>query len=592
MGLPEQIVKVCEEITKKTPGVIGFSRRLQKKIVGGKELDIEAIRFYVEEKVDEKHLKPDYILPKWIGGIPTDVVEVGRIRALGNDDDLEWKKEYAGVVEGQGVVRIDDFPLVVSGREINLVVRLKVVASGHFFVKFWKRFTEESAACLDSKSEILVTGQELVKEFRYLVGDEDSGNFYLEMYAVGRESVAEYVVESKIIKRCDAGYDSDAPSNWRYAFDAPKGAFTGYLAGGKMGKDCCDSYKLGSWNKPFKMRIKAVALTDGWVGKISLYVPEGISKTIVLREAKFSYGSDGVIEVDATPSKEETYYLLVELDNPSVDVIGKYLVLWSINENEKVDRHRPVKMGVSVGNWAITSGTLGWAYEKDGQIFYGSNAHVLCDDPTRVVPMEKRILQPGAYIAGRNEQNVVGEYYWHEPIVAIGAPSDCELSNFIIRVLNMLAKVFGRKTRFKTEVEVVNKQDFAVYKPLVPHVLEYLDEEFYKLEEPRKFVGHVFAGSESVGVICKVKYAIEKGFRPVQAIPYEPKEGDILWLSSMWCGGEVRVIDASARIQVAGYGGVLGGFAVFDDVIIVDNRNGQIKGGASGSAVWLVRTTS
>jgi len=62
--------------------VVGFSRELLPKIVKGVETKVKAIRVYVEKKVPEAMLVTEDIIPKEIDGIPTDVVEVGRIVAL------------------------------------------------------------------------------------------------------------------------------------------------------------------------------------------------------------------------------------------------------------------------------------------------------------------------------------------------------------------------------------------------------------------------------------------------------------------------------------------------------------------------------
>src|SRR5687767_7953395 len=49
-----------------------------EKIVEGKPTGIRAIKFLVQRKYDEAHLKPSQRLPKMIDGLPTDVEQVGR----------------------------------------------------------------------------------------------------------------------------------------------------------------------------------------------------------------------------------------------------------------------------------------------------------------------------------------------------------------------------------------------------------------------------------------------------------------------------------------------------------------------------------
>ena len=256
------------------------------------------------------------------------------------------------------------------------------------------------------------------------------------------------------------------------------------------------------------------------------------------------------------------------LDEPTVYVSGNV---------DKTKKFRPVKLGVSVGHWNITAGSLGMLYESGGEIFAGSNAHVLTPDPSLKPEqiLEKRICQPGPYHDSNKEDNVVGRYYWHDRIIPEGENTSCSISNGIVNVLNWIYRVLKRKTRFKTySMDVFNYQDFAVYIPTVDHKIETADNSLGY--EP--FIGHLFAGSSSVGVICKVKYAIEKGYYP-EIQPYmNVKDGDRVKGCSFWCHYETHVIDSSAICRVS-YGTYN---AVFKDVILVHNDD-VIRGGWSGS---------
>mgnify|MGYP000624975714 CR=1 FL=1 len=240
----------------------------------------------------------------------------------------------------------------------------------------------------------------------------------------------------------------------------------------------------------------------------------------------------------------------------------------------KTKKFRPVKLGVSIGHWDITAGSLGMLYSLGKEILAGSNAHVLTPDPA-LYPKEikeKRILQPGAYHGGQNPENVVGLYYYHERIIPIGE-SKCKLANGIVWTLNKIAKILGRKGKFKYEVVEPNHIDFGVYSITVPHELEVADGSLS--DEP--FIGHLFAGSSRVGVICKVKYIIEQGFYPLIR-PTDVNVGDRVKGCSFWCNYETEVIDESASLKV-NYGNYL---AYFEDVILVANQN-VIRGGWSGS---------
>ncbi|MEM3105026.1 MAG: hypothetical protein QXD69_05945 [Candidatus Bathyarchaeia archaeon] len=66
------------------PNVIGWSLQLMPKIVKGVETGEMAIRIYVTKKVPKALLKPEDVIPDEINGIKTDVVEIGRVKALAN----------------------------------------------------------------------------------------------------------------------------------------------------------------------------------------------------------------------------------------------------------------------------------------------------------------------------------------------------------------------------------------------------------------------------------------------------------------------------------------------------------------------------
>jgi len=246
---------------------------------------------------------------------------------------------------------------------------------------------------------------------------------------------------------------------------------------------------------------------------------------------------------------------------------------------EKTRKHRPVPLGVSVGNWNITAGSLGMLYDYHGKTLAGSNAHVLVEDvslyPSEV--KEKRILQPAPYHGGKNPRNICGEYYWHQTIQP-NSPSQCLLSRGVVGVLNFISRVLGRKTRFTTVVDSANKIDFAVYVPKVEHTLDIADGSF---DKDLPFIGHLFAGSDKVGVICKVKYIMDLGYIP-KVYAGNAVIGEEVCGCSFWCSYRTRVVDDSASLVVS-YGRFS---AKFDDVILVYN-DGTIKGGWSGSG-WRV----
>jgi hypothetical protein len=78
-------LKQLYEKIKYKANVIGYSGKLQPRIRKGQLVPEEkCFRVYVSKKVPLNQLKIEDIIPQSIDGIPTDVVEVGLLRSLGN----------------------------------------------------------------------------------------------------------------------------------------------------------------------------------------------------------------------------------------------------------------------------------------------------------------------------------------------------------------------------------------------------------------------------------------------------------------------------------------------------------------------------
>lgn len=257
---------------------------------------------------------------------------------------------------------------------------------------------------------------------------------------------------------------------------------------------------------------------------------------------------------------------------------------------DKTKAFRPVELGVSVGNWAITAGSLGMLYKvkagnkiglPEGKIVAGTNAHVGTPDPSQSVDQvpEKRILQPGAYHGGQTEANIVGQYIWHQQIFPDIAPATCPIGNGVASILNSIAKLFGRRTRLQAIIAGINNIDFAIYEPSIEHNMIIADGSL--TDEP--FIGHLFAGSTDNGIICKAKYIVDLGLEPLVLVT-EVATGAKVKGCSFWCNYETTVFDDSAQILV-GYGNF---DALFDDIIIINN-DGTVKGGWSGSGFRLIK---
>lgn len=252
----------------------------------------------------------------------------------------------------------------------------------------------------------------------------------------------------------------------------------------------------------------------------------------------------------------------------------------------KQEFHRPMKGGLSFGNENITTGTFGWPMEKKGEKGLGSNGHVVTSDPS--LPPEKfkgdLILSPGPHDGGTKDQ-MAGKYRWHKQVEP--SNSNCILSKGVAKGLNGISKLFGRGSRFKvTQEQAMNHIDFGVTTKETEVTLECW--EFNPVELGYPFTGFVFAGSSRIGGICKANpYILDEGWHPV-GVPVAEKiqVGDKLRKTGRTsCDTFLKVIDESVLMKV----NYLSYIAPFDDVIAVDNPNGElIKGGDSGSSAWHV----
>ncbi|GAG95253.1 unnamed protein product, partial [marine sediment metagenome] len=263
----------------------------------------------------------------------------------------------------------------------------------------------------------------------------------------------------------------------------------------------------------------------------------------------------------------------------SVDVveIGDMKALPSNGVLPNQKRVRPLVAGISIGNWAITAGTLGWFFEKDGVLALGSNAHVLAEDPFRnpeLAPREDRIVQPGKYDGGTLD-DFVGSYLWHEPLW--GGPSDCPISNLYTWIGNALARILGRRSRFSVTAEGENYIDFAVAKMHEDYKVEMLGANV------RNFIGLGFAGSDMASYICKASRILETGWRPINtSTVLNPQIGATVHKVGRTSGyTHATILDDSVHGTVS-YGG--GKTVEFDDIMLTTKL---LDPGDSGSSCWL-----
>jgi len=241
---------------------------------------------------------------------------------------------------------------------------------------------------------------------------------------------------------------------------------------------------------------------------------------------------------------------------------------------------RPLVSGISVGNIAITAGTLGVPAKKSGELFGCSNAHVLTPDPSNQYVSEQRIVQPGKYDDPNCAAHIIGRYHWHERIYPESQPSECPVSKTTIWLLNKVSSALGRRSRFRTYVYGENYQDFAVFK--LANGIYYDTTRTFDFDiSDYELVARLFAGSNMYTIMCKLKYQLASGYQPVVRYSTKPfVEGEELRKSGRTTGdttGTVFDVSASMRINYGSFN------AVIKDVVVATDMS---AGGDSGSDIW------
>ncbi|RZN36581.1 MAG: hypothetical protein EFT35_07880 [Methanophagales archaeon ANME-1-THS] len=206
-------------------------------------------------------------------------------------------------------------------------------------------------------------------------------------------------------------------------------------------------------------------------------------------------------------------------------------------------RNRPVFGGISVGNPKITAGTLG-LITYDNYVL--SNAHVLAmDSKANFLPIGTPTLQPGPYDGGTLDEQI-GALYKYIPIqfnrITANNYADAAISTLTVsgdqgKVLNKTNDGFytingttsvskgdevrksGRTTGV-TENTIVDteatvkvyytKSKWAIFRDqiLVKQQFSEGGDSGSAVDKDGQFVGLVFAGSETVTVVCKAKYVV------------------------------------------------------------------------------------
>ncbi len=283
-------------------------------------------------------------------------------------------------------------------------------------------------------------------------------------------------------------------------------------------------------------------------------------------EAKL-FDIDGVSGVSADEVKNE---IIVYIEKPEVSrkvpkvldgysvkhvVTGKIKALQAATATEtviipmtiysRISVQRPVFGGISLGNARIPNavGTLGLVTANN---YVLSNAHVLAmDSNANFVPIGTAAWQPGGYDGGLSS-NTIGRLYKYIPIrfnsffannYADAAIATLTVSGNKTSILNAANNGFytisgsttvstgdtvrksGRSSGVTTNT--VNSQSasvrvyytnskWAIFKDqiIVNQPFIQAGDSGSSVDKDGKFVGLVFAGSDTIGVVCKAKYII------------------------------------------------------------------------------------
>lgn len=324
----------------------------------------------------------------------------------------------------------------------------------------------------------------------------------------------------------------------------------------KIGKQLLKFPNVTGYSKKLRKRIREGKVVDEWCLQVH------VDKKRHKKELRI---------IDVLP---------IEVNGVPIDVVAKGVRRFLA---KKTDCIRPLVGGISIGNEAITAGTLGDFSEKlhspdKGEIFMDSNGHVLADDPTHSPEQVrfKNILQPGDADDGKE---VVGTYYWHQQLYPeIGLPSDCMFSKGVTGSLNLLSQLLHRQSRFEARVTEVNHADYAVARIEVPWVGKHFDVDY----DPNRFqhAGKAFAGGDVDSIFIKPEYIKEAGYWPPGYEMAEINVGDTIHKTGRTsCHTKKPMNDDSLVVRVL-FGNV---FILFDDVYATDK---QLDPGDSGSGSY------
>lgn len=151
------------------------------------------------------------------------------------------------------------------------------------------------------------------------------------------------------------------------------------------------------------------------------------------------------------------------IDNVKTDVVEVGEIVAFQLRTEMI---RPAPRGVSIGHVKVSAGTLGCLVKKDGETYILSNNHVLANSNNAEIGDE--IIQQGAYDGGIAGINTIAHLSDFVYINFINEPSTCPVAGLYAWVGNLVARLFGRKSRLMayTTKYKENLVDCAIAKPV------------------------------------------------------------------------------------------------------------------------------
>lgn len=265
------------------------------------------------------------------------------------------------------------------------------------------------------------------------------------------------------------------------------------------------------------------------------------------------------------PEKLDGYRVKVEVtgkiqalkSEPDTDVFSDFQPFaWSNKYSglagvrySRTGANRPVFGGISVGSAAIptSAGTLGLVVSDTGgsNNYVLSNAHVFAmDDSAKFVPLGTAIWQPGGYDGGTSAKSI-GALYKYTPIIFQTNPStnyaDAAIGSLVVdgkkgQVLDSGNTKFysisgtatvtsrdtvrksGRTTGVTTARVIYPSASVQVYytntnwailnDQIITRAFSSPGDSGSAVDKGGHFVGLLYAGSNTVSVICKEKYIL------------------------------------------------------------------------------------